>query len=56
MRMIFVNLPVKDLKASRSFFSALGFTFNEQFFRRDRRLHGHRRQYLRHASDRAEIP
>ncbi|PII38496.1 glyoxalase [Sinorhizobium meliloti CCBAU 01290] len=31
MRMIFVNLPVKDLKASRSFFSALGFTFNEQF-------------------------
>ncbi len=31
MRMIFVNLPVKDLKASRTFFSALGFTFNEQF-------------------------
>ncbi|WP_037396912.1 VOC family protein, partial [Sinorhizobium fredii] len=31
MRMIFVNLPVKDLKASRAFFSALGFTFNEQF-------------------------
>ncbi|APG85085.1 MULTISPECIES: VOC family protein [Sinorhizobium] len=31
MRMIFVNLPVKDLKASRSFFSSLGFTFNEQF-------------------------
>ncbi|MQW85851.1 VOC family protein [Sinorhizobium saheli] len=31
MRMIFVNLPVKDLKASRTFFSTLGFTFNEQF-------------------------
>jgi len=31
MRMIFVNLPVKDLRASRAFFSALGFTFNEQF-------------------------
>lgn len=31
MRMIFVNLPVKDLKASRSFFAALGYTFNEQF-------------------------
>lgn len=31
MRMIFVNLPVKDLKASRAFFSALGFSFNEQF-------------------------
>lgn len=31
MRMIFVNLPVKNLEASRTFFSALGFTFNEQF-------------------------
>lgn len=31
MRMIFVNLPVKDLKASRAFFAALGYTFNEQF-------------------------
>jgi predicted lactoylglutathione lyase len=30
-RMIFVNLPVKDLGASRGFFSALGFEFNEQF-------------------------
>ena len=31
MRMIFVNLPVKDVRASRRFFGALGFTFNEQF-------------------------
>ena len=31
MRMIFVNLPVKDVQASRAFFGALGFTFNEQF-------------------------
>ena len=31
MRMIFVNLPVKDLPATRRFFGALGFTFNEQF-------------------------
>lgn len=31
MRMIFVNLPVKDLPATRHFFAALGFTFNEQF-------------------------
>lgn len=31
MRMIFVNLPVKDVKASRAFFAALGFGFNEQF-------------------------
>jgi hypothetical protein len=29
--MIFVNLPVKDVKASRRFFGQLGFTFNEQF-------------------------
>jgi uncharacterized protein len=31
MRMIFVNLPIKDVQASRRFFSALGFSFNEQF-------------------------
>jgi uncharacterized protein len=31
MRMIFPNLPVKDVQASRAFFSALGFGFNEQF-------------------------
>lgn len=31
MRMIFVNLPVADLAKARDFFSALGFTFNEQF-------------------------
>ena len=31
MRMIFVNLPVKDMPATRRFFGALGFTFNEQF-------------------------
>ena len=30
-RMIFVNLPVKDLSASRAFFGALGYEFNEQF-------------------------
>lgn len=28
---IFVNLPVKDLKKSMDFFSALGFTFNPAF-------------------------
>lgn len=31
MRMIFVNLPVKDLPASKTFFSALGFGFNPDF-------------------------
>lgn len=31
MRMIFVNLPVKDIKASRAFFEALGYGFNPQF-------------------------
>ncbi|MDQ0463705.1 putative lactoylglutathione lyase [Caulobacter ginsengisoli] len=35
MRMIFVNLPVKSVKASRDFFGALGFTFNEQFCSED---------------------
>ncbi|WP_130295187.1 VOC family protein [Pseudonocardia sediminis] len=29
--MIFVNLPVADVAASRDFYSALGFTINEQF-------------------------
>lgn len=28
---IFVNLPVKDLKKSVAFFTALGYTFNPQF-------------------------
>lgn len=31
MRMIFVNLPVKDLDASKTFFGALGFTFNSEY-------------------------
>ena len=31
MRMIFVNLPVADLPASRAFFTALGFEFNTAF-------------------------
>jgi len=29
--MIFVNLPVKDLEASKGFFTELGFEFNPQF-------------------------
>lgn len=35
MRMIFVNLPVKDVKVSRAFFEALGFSINEQFCSED---------------------
>jgi predicted lactoylglutathione lyase len=31
MRMIFVNLPVKDLEQSTEFFAELGFEFNPQF-------------------------
>ncbi len=31
MRMIFVNLPVKDLKASTGFFTELGFKFSTDF-------------------------
>ena len=30
-RMIFLNLPVRDLAKSRAFFEALGFAFNPQF-------------------------
>lgn len=31
MRMIFINLPVKDLEAAKRFYGALGFTPNPQF-------------------------
>ncbi len=31
MRMIFVNLPVKDLETSKRFFGELGFDFDPQF-------------------------
>lgn len=31
MRMIFVNLPVKDLSASKAFFTELGFEFHPQY-------------------------
>jgi uncharacterized protein len=31
MRMMFLNLPVKDLEASKGFFGELGFDFNEQY-------------------------
>jgi hypothetical protein len=31
MRMIFINLPVKNLDKSKAFFSALGFAINPQF-------------------------
>lgn len=30
-KQIFVNLPVKDLERSKTFFSSLGFSFNAQF-------------------------
>jgi predicted lactoylglutathione lyase len=31
MRMIFINLPVKNVEASKGFFAALGFSHNKQF-------------------------
>ncbi len=31
MRMIFVNLPVKDIETSKAFFTALGFSFNPEY-------------------------
>jgi predicted lactoylglutathione lyase len=30
-QLVFINLPVKDLKKSKDFFAGLGYTFNEQF-------------------------
>lgn len=30
-RMLFANMPVKDVTATRAFFSTLGFTFNDVF-------------------------
>jgi predicted lactoylglutathione lyase len=30
-RQVFINLPIQDMKRSRAFFEALGFTFNPQF-------------------------
>ena len=30
-RQIFVNLPIKNMERSKTFFAALGFTFNPQF-------------------------
>ncbi len=32
MRMIFVNLPVKNIETSKAFFTALGFSFNPEYF------------------------
>jgi uncharacterized protein len=30
-RLVFINLPIKSLAASKAFFTELGFTFNENF-------------------------
>jgi predicted lactoylglutathione lyase len=51
MRMIFVNLPVKDLEASKRFFGALGFTFNAQFSNENTARHGDRGEHRRHAAE-----
>ena len=31
IKSVYINLPVKDLTKTRAFWTALGFTFNEQF-------------------------
>lgn len=31
MRMIFINLPVKNIEISKAFFTALGFSFNPEY-------------------------
>jgi hypothetical protein len=50
MRMIFVNLPVKDLKASMGFFTELGFEFNPEFSDDQAACMVSRREHLRHAA------
>lgn len=32
---VFINLPVKDLEASKAFYTALGYSINEQFSNQD---------------------
>ena len=49
MRMIFVNLPVKDVARSKAFFAGLGFGFNPDFSNDDTAVHDRRGEYLRHA-------
>ena len=56
MRMIFVNLPVKDLAASKAFFSALGFEFNAEFSDDKAACMVVDQQHLRDAARRGAVP
>lgn len=51
-RMIFVNLPVANLAASKRFYEAVGFTNNPQF---TGRLHGVERVDQRHAAHTRQV-
>lgn len=31
MRMIFINLPVRNIETSKAFFTGLGFSFNPEY-------------------------
>ena len=56
MRMIFVNLPVKDLAASQAFFTALGFEFNADFSDDKAACMVVDQQHLRDAARRGAVP
>jgi len=49
MRTILVNLPVRKPELSRALFTEPGLTVNPGVLRRQDRVHGHRRQCVRHA-------
>ena len=49
-RLLFLNLPVADLTASREFFAELGFEFNEKFCDDGATLHRRQRAGLRDAA------
>ncbi len=50
-KLIFINLPVRDLPRATAFYEAIGAVKNPQFTRRHRVLHGLLRDHPRHAAD-----
>lgn len=51
-RQIYVNVPVKDLEKSKTFFTSLGFSFNAQFSNETAVCMIIMRKYLCHAAHR----
>ena len=56
MRMIFVNLPVKDLPPRQAFFTGLGFEFNTDFSDDTAACMVVDQQHLRDAARRGAVP